>query len=89
LWWSGAFGLVFGLLDLILRVLGLSQSATLWVRSILLVLGAVAVILNHIYKTARARDQEEKIQAALYEALQHNRPGKAGSDVSSRSTSKE
>ena len=66
---------------------GMSESLTLWVTSIALYFSTVAMVWVAIYQIGHAKDKDENLETALYEAL--DRQVKvAGSDVSSRITSK-
>ncbi len=84
---AGGFGLALGLLHVILLAFGINDEKAIWIRSIALVLGAVGIVINQIYQATHAKEQEEKLQTAMYEALGNGKDSVAGSKILSRSDS--
>jgi hypothetical protein len=62
---------------------GVSEARTLWITSIALYLGALALIWIRIYSIEHAYDHQEKLETALYKALEESVP-RSGTDASSR-----
>ena len=75
---------MLGLIRALLMVFGMNQALALWVSSIAIVLGALGLIWSYIYRTSHAGDQEEKLETAMYAALEENQVRADGSDLSSR-----
>jgi hypothetical protein len=82
-YWAGGLGVTLLLFRVLLAIVGFSQVATLWISSIAMILCVVAIVWIRIYQISHANDKEEKLETALYEALEE-RQAVAGSDVSSR-----
>jgi hypothetical protein len=90
-WWkslfyAGAFGLILGLLYVILKVFGMGDESALYARSAAILLWAIVGLGHQVYVAVHGRDADERLLAAAYETIRHNLPGPIRSKDPSNST---